>query len=145
MYWPTESNKPKQFGKIHVYKESETDNEDFIHRNIKVAKANKTISVQMFHYLKWIDRSTPQSPSSMIAFVERIRELASKSRSGPIVVHCSAGIGRTGSFIAIDKLLIYLKTNKKIEVYNTILEMRQDRGGLVQTFVRFYIKTSLSI
>lgn len=93
----------------------------------------------MFHYLKWGDHMTPKSAESIINLIEAIQKnFDYVPMNSPIIVHCSAGIGRTGTFIAIDTILHKLKKKEPIDVFRTVLSMREDRIGLVQTSVSYF-------
>uniref|UniRef100_A0A0B7A7S6 protein-tyrosine-phosphatase n=1 Tax=Arion vulgaris TaxID=1028688 RepID=A0A0B7A7S6_9EUPU len=93
--------------------------------------------IVQFHYMIWPDYNVPDDPASMIDFLERINNLIeSLNSSGPIVVHCSAGIGRTGTHIVADMIINQIKTygfDCDIDIFKTILMVRGQRSGLVQT------------
>ncbi|CAD5117147.1 DgyrCDS5952 [Dimorphilus gyrociliatus] len=95
-----------------------------------------------FNYLDWLDKTAPSNYDKVIKFVTIVREEASRffvgrDQSGPVCVHCSAGVGRTGSFIVLDRCLQQLRDNPKlnitIDIYGMVWEMRQYRCLLVQT------------
>ncbi|CAG5129055.1 unnamed protein product, partial [Candidula unifasciata] len=90
-----------------------------------------------FHYMVWPDYNVPEDPGTMIDFLERTNNLLDSLPSpGPVIVHCSAGIGRTGTLIVIDMIISQIKTygfDCDIDIFNTILMVRGQRSGLVQT------------
>ena len=92
-------------------------------------------SVTQFHFTSWPDFGVPQEASAMLKFVRRVRDSVEPSH-GPMVVHCSAGVGRTGTFIAIDILLQRMKEEGCVlNVQEEVCRMRAQRGLMVQTNV----------
>ena len=97
---------------------------------------NETRDVLHFHYTTWPDFGVPSCPDTFLEFLGAVREAGSlDSDVGPAVVHCSAGIGRSGSFILVDSCLLEAE-NAGPEVVNIkqrLLDMRSFRMGLIQT------------
>ncbi|XP_023271226.1 tyrosine-protein phosphatase non-receptor type 5-like [Seriola lalandi dorsalis] len=92
-------------------------------------------SLQQYWYTSWPDQKTPDKAPPLLELVqevERAREEAPPS-SGPIIVHCSAGIGRTGCFIATSILCKQLRTEGVVDILRTTCQLRLDRGGMIQT------------
>ncbi|CAH8483043.1 unnamed protein product [Heterobilharzia americana] len=98
-------------------------------------------TVYHYHFTVWPDHGTPSDPSCVLDFMHDISaRQGSIPGSGPIVVHCSAGIGRTGAFIVIDMLINYIKTmglNCDIDISRTIQAVREQRSGMVQTETQY--------
>ena len=94
-----------------------------------------------FHFTSWPDFGVPQEPSSMLKFVCHVRSHVT-SNQGPMVVHCSAGVGRTGTFIAIDILLQKMRDTSGglLNVQEVVCRMRAQRGSMVQTSVMTLIE-----
>ncbi|KFV86044.1 Tyrosine-protein phosphatase non-receptor type 1, partial [Struthio camelus australis] len=90
-----------------------------------------------FHYTTWPDFGVPESPASFLNFLFKVRESGSLSPEyGPVVVHCSAGIGRSGTFCLVDTCLLLMDKRKdpsSVDVKQVLLEMRKYRMGLIQT------------
>ena len=82
---------------------------------------------------KWVDFSAPKDTKIMRDLVQKTRNLTANP-ADPILVHCSAGVGRSGTFIAVYKLIEeYLDSEKKVlDVYSTVMEMRGQRMKMVQ-------------
>ncbi|KAH9489999.1 protein tyrosine phosphatase, non-receptor type 11 [Bulinus truncatus] len=159
IYWPTvEENSEKLFvfkhpdssGKeeficqFRVKLLNETGDQTYIRREMLLSKENKDgklleepRKLYQFHYMIWPDYNVPEDPGSMIDFLERINNLLDSMPSpGPVVVHCSAGIGRTGTLIVADMIINQIKTygfDCDIDIFKTILMVRAQRSGLVQT------------
>ncbi|XP_052873215.1 tyrosine-protein phosphatase 10D [Anopheles cruzii] len=101
-----------------------------------VSQGNLTKVVFHYHYLDWPDHSCPASPTDLIKFTKIVRA-ERKSYALPLVVHCSAGVGRTGTFIALDILLQRMLQEKKINVYDTVKQLRRQRVKMVQTLDQY--------
>eukprot|EP00116_Pleurobrachia_bachei_P001168 sb/3461430/ len=95
---------------------------------------SKSRTITHLHYYAWPDFGVPESPSKFLTFLNVVREVSELSE-GPPVVHCSAGIGRTGTLVLIDTILDIMRDRKTehIDVYSILLKIRFDRFGLVQT------------
>ncbi|MGH0187469.1 UNVERIFIED_CONTAM: hypothetical protein FKN15_024553 [Acipenser sinensis] len=90
--------------------------------------------VSHFYYTAWPDCGVPRTPASMTSFTEHVREQLNKSEgAGPTVVHCSAGVGRTGTFITLDWLLQQLKSGSAVDVPGIVHKLRSSRCLMVQT------------
>uniref|UniRef100_A0A8C6VJ12 Tyrosine-protein phosphatase non-receptor type n=1 Tax=Naja naja TaxID=35670 RepID=A0A8C6VJ12_NAJNA len=98
---------------------------------------HETREILHFHYTTWPDFGVPESPASFLNFLFKVRESGSLStQHGPIVVHCSAGIGRSGTFCLVDTCLLLMDKRKdpsSVDIKQVLLEMRNYRMGLIQT------------
>ncbi|CAL8072048.1 unnamed protein product [Calicophoron daubneyi] len=103
--------------------------------------AEKALTVYHYHFTAWPDHGTPSDPSRVLDFMHDISARQDNiPDSGPIVVHCSAGIGRTGAFIVIDMLINYIKCmglSCDIDISRTIQAVRLQRSGMVQTETQY--------
>ncbi|GAB1601933.1 tyrosine-protein phosphatase non-receptor type 1-like isoform X2 [Argonauta hians] len=123
--------------KVSLLKEEE--NENYIVRSLKLQNLNidKSRNVVHFQYTTWPDFGVPSSPISFLNFLMAVRESGFLSKdTGPCVVHCSAGIGRSGSFCLVDSALVIVEKEWSmdvIDVENMLQHMRYYRMGLVQT------------
>ncbi|XP_019799402.1 tyrosine-protein phosphatase non-receptor type 1 isoform X4 [Orcinus orca] len=99
--------------------------------------SQETREILHFHYTTWPDFGVPESPASFLNFLFKVRESGSLSMEyGPIVVHCSAGIGRSGTFCLADTCLLLMDKRKdpsSVDIKKVLLEMRKFRMGLIQT------------
>uniref|UniRef100_A0A1B6D5J2 protein-tyrosine-phosphatase n=1 Tax=Clastoptera arizonana TaxID=38151 RepID=A0A1B6D5J2_9HEMI len=89
-----------------------------------------------FHYTTWPDFGVPQSPTVFLSFLSLVRESGALDQNvGPPVVHCSAGIGRSGTFCLVDSCLVMMKENgcNSVNVQDVLINMRRQRMGLIQT------------
>lgn len=142
-YWP-EVEQDKVYGHVHVANLNETTNPHYILREFIVhhdSEDSEGRHIYQFHFKAWPDHGVPHDPGTVLGFLQdvtlRQSTLASEGLSpGPIVVHCSAGIGRTGTFIVIDiliNLITYQGWDNEIDIQKTIQLVRAQRSGMVQT------------
>ncbi|XP_053283864.1 receptor-type tyrosine-protein phosphatase beta isoform X3 [Pleuronectes platessa] len=104
---------------------------DFDIKNVKTAE---TRSVRQFHFTAWPDHGVPETTELLIDFRHLVREhMDQYSRHSPTVVHCSAGVGRTGTFIAIDRLIFQIERDDSVDVYGIVHDQRMHRTLMVQT------------
>ncbi|XP_064155259.1 tyrosine-protein phosphatase non-receptor type 1 [Anguilla rostrata] len=97
----------------------------------------ETREILHFHYTTWPDFGVPESPASFLNFLFKVRESGClNSDQGPVVVHCSAGIGRSGTFCLVDTCLLLMALRgdpASVQIRDVLLEMRRYRMGLIQT------------
>ncbi|XP_030640008.1 tyrosine-protein phosphatase non-receptor type 1 [Chanos chanos] len=97
----------------------------------------ETREILHFHYTTWPDFGVPESPASFLNFLFKVRESGCLNPDqGPVVVHCSAGIGRSGTFCLVDTCLLLMSKRKDpstVRIRDVLLEMRRYRMGLIQT------------
>lgn len=144
-YWPDDKQMIKTFGNYSVMLKEEEHTAYYIFREMKVwvdnSEGTEPRSVYQFHYTGWPDHGVPDDPSSVLNILEDVNIKQNHIEgAGPIVVHCSAGIGRTGTFIVIDILIHILKEqglNSEIDIKQAILNVRAQRSGMVQTEAQY--------
>ncbi|XP_061185075.1 uncharacterized protein LOC133193119 [Saccostrea echinata] len=104
----------------------------FVERRLTLRNKKVTGSrtVVQYHYTQWPDHGTP-NPLNLVVFHRHFRHKV-RSTQHPIIVHCSAGIGRTGTFIAFDVLSRYGKDKGKVNVIEYVKAMRKDRMTMIQ-------------
>ncbi|XP_030666662.1 tyrosine-protein phosphatase non-receptor type 2 isoform X6 [Nomascus leucogenys] len=97
-------------------------------------KSGETRTISHFHYTTWPDFGVPESPASFLNFLFKVRESGSLNPDhGPAVIHCSAGIGRSGTFSLVDTCLVLMEKGDDINIKQVLLNMRKYRMGLIQT------------
>ncbi|XP_043980901.1 receptor-type tyrosine-protein phosphatase eta isoform X2 [Gambusia affinis] len=132
-YW---SSGTKHCEDIIVTTTSEIQLEDWTIRDfdIKNVKTTEVRSVRHFHFTAWPDHGVPETTELLISFRHLVREHMNQySRNSPTVVHCSAGVGRTGTFIAIDRLIFQIERENTVDVYGIVHDLRMHRPLMVQT------------
>ncbi|KPP76936.1 receptor-type tyrosine-protein phosphatase alpha-like [Scleropages formosus] len=92
--------------------------------------------VTQFHFTSWPDFGVPFTPIGMLKFLKKVKA-CNPQYAGPIVVHCSAGVGRTGTFIVIDAMLDMMAAEKKVDVFGFVTRIRAQRCQMVQTDMQY--------
>ncbi|XP_035251692.1 tyrosine-protein phosphatase non-receptor type 5-like [Anguilla anguilla] len=92
-------------------------------------------SLRQYWYTSWPDQKTPDKAPPLLELVQEVEEARQQAPpgSGPVIVHCSAGIGRTGCFIATTLLCQQLRNEGVVDILRTTCQLRLDRGGMIQT------------
>ncbi|KAM3832740.1 receptor-type tyrosine-protein phosphatase O isoform 1-T1 [Vipera latastei] len=132
-YWPF-AEEPVLYGDITVEMLSEEEQADWMYRNFRISYADEVQDVMHFNYTSWPDHGVPptNAAESILHFVHMVRQQATKSK-GPMIVHCSAGVGRTGTFIALDRLLQHIRDHEFVDILGMVSDMRSYRMSMVQT------------
>ncbi len=89
----------------------------------------------LFHYLAWPDHGVPANATSMVNFIKRVRKTHPYSKTDILLVHCSAGVGRTGTFITLDSMMERIKAEETINIFQFVKNLRKQRVLMVQTMV----------
>lgn len=140
-YWPTTEELQMSFTDTGfvvrlLYEEDQS------YYTIRILELQNTVTkesreIYHFHYTTWPDFGVPESPASFLKFLFKVRESGSLGpEHGPSVVHCSAGIGRSGTFALVDTCLVLMAKRKKpssVDIQKVLLDMREYRMGLIQT------------
>nr|XP_022307759.1 receptor-type tyrosine-protein phosphatase alpha-like [Crassostrea virginica] len=136
-YWP-DCLKTGVFGNVTIENVSEKRYASYISRKFVISHKEQQMSrdITQYHYTMWPDHGTPE-PLSLAIFHSEVFRTNSDENRPPIVVHCSAGIGRTGTFIALDALYKEGKRSGKINVAKYVKIMRSCRMNMVQTYGQY--------
>ncbi|XP_072855882.2 receptor-type tyrosine-protein phosphatase O isoform X3 [Pogona vitticeps] len=136
-YWPF-TEEPVTYGDITVEMLSEEEQSDWVLRNFRISYADEVQDVMHFNYTAWPDHGVPptNAAESILQFVQMVRQQATRSK-GPIIIHCSAGVGRTGTFIALDRLLQHIRDHEFVDILGLVSDMRSYRMSMVQTEEQF--------
>ncbi|XP_061186793.1 uncharacterized protein LOC133194910 [Saccostrea echinata] len=128
-YWP---DTELDIGPYTIKMDTEHVYDHYILRYLVVQYQEEEKRVTQYHFTAWPDNSVPEDLTSLICFRNLVRNGLTPS-DGPIVVHCSAGIGRTGTFIALDYLLEEGAAEQMIDVKGYVASLRHQRGKSIQT------------
>uniref|UniRef100_A0A8C9VTH8 protein-tyrosine-phosphatase n=1 Tax=Scleropages formosus TaxID=113540 RepID=A0A8C9VTH8_SCLFO len=107
---------------------------EYVIRTFAVEKrgAHEIREIRQFHFTGWPDHGVPYHATGLLGFVRRVKAKTPAS-AGPMVIHCSAGAGRTGCFIVIDIMLDMAEREGVVDIYNCVRELRSRRVNMVQT------------
>ncbi|XP_061441676.1 receptor-type tyrosine-protein phosphatase N2 [Rhineura floridana] len=137
-YWPDEGSNLYHIYEVNLVSEHIWC-EDFLVRSfyLKNLQTNETRTVTQFHFLTWHDQKVPTSTRSLLDFRRKVNKCY-RGRSCPVIVHCSDGAGRSGTYILIDMVLNKMaKGAKEIDIAATLEHLRDQRPGMVQTKEQF--------
>ena len=131
MYWPEKDS--EVYGGLNVRVTKIECFADYIIRYISLNFGE--IYYHLFHmqFTSWPDHGCPEYPTMLLNFCHRFQCLVPYSTESLIVVHCSAGVGRTGTFLLINEMLELIKTEQKVDIFNYFEAIRQDRMQMVQS------------
>uniref|UniRef100_H2YZU5 protein-tyrosine-phosphatase n=1 Tax=Ciona savignyi TaxID=51511 RepID=H2YZU5_CIOSA len=131
-YWP--SGGSETYGLISVTLIDELELATYCVRTFNVVKSGLSDrrEIKHFQFTAWPDHGVPEHPTPVLNFMRRVKS-HHQPDAGPIVVHCSAGVGRAGCFICIDAMLERIKYEETVDVYGQVTCMRAERNYMVQT------------
>ncbi|XP_064411078.1 receptor-type tyrosine-protein phosphatase delta isoform X13 [Latimeria chalumnae] len=131
-YWPGRGT--ETYGLIQVTLLDTVDLATYCVRTFALYKngSSEKREVRQFQFTAWPDHGVPEHPTPFLAFLRRVKA-CNPPDAGPMVVHCSAGVGRTGCFIVIDAMLERIKHEKTVDIYGHVTLMRAQRNYMVQT------------
>uniref|UniRef100_A0A8C2DMN5 Receptor-type tyrosine-protein phosphatase F n=1 Tax=Cyprinus carpio TaxID=7962 RepID=A0A8C2DMN5_CYPCA len=131
-YWPVRGT--ETYGMIQVTMLDAVELATYSVRTFALYKngSSEKREVRQFQYMAWPDHGVPEYPTPILAFLRRVKA-CNPPDAGPMVVHCSAGVGRTGCFIDIDAMLERMKHEKTVDIYGHVTCMRAQRNYMVQT------------
>ncbi|XP_071083720.1 receptor-type tyrosine-protein phosphatase mu-like [Haliotis cracherodii] len=132
-YWPAE-NKSNCYGDFSITNKKAVVRAEFITSTFVVKKSIEERVVRHFHFTSWPDHGVPSAPA-LVSFWRMVKQEGKKGR--PMVIHCSAGVGRTGTFIALDHLMEEAENENKVNVFMCVGKMREDRMNMVQTVSQY--------
>ncbi|XP_013186983.2 tyrosine-protein phosphatase non-receptor type 11 [Amyelois transitella] len=148
-YWP-DLNKTEVLNKYAIFNESESSTQDYTLRRFVVTKTdepNAKRTIYHFHFTAWPDHGVPSEPGRVLNILLVVNSRLQQIMTGPqppaqavVCVHCSAGIGRTGTFIVIDMILDQIRKEGfdcEIDIHRTVQMVRDQRSGMVQNEAQY--------
>jgi len=137
-YWPEEGSEQYHIFEVHLVSEHVWC-DDYLVRSLylKNSQTGETRTVTQFHFLSWADGTIPSSTRAILEFRRKVNK-SYRGRSCPIIIHCSDGVGRSGTYVLIDMVLNRMtKGSKEIDIAATLEHIRDQRSGMVQTRSQF--------
>eukprot|EP00057_Strongylocentrotus_purpuratus_P031007 XP_783327.2 PREDICTED: receptor-type tyrosine-protein phosphatase F [Strongylocentrotus purpuratus] len=130
-YWPEDI---ETYGDFTLTVVAERNYLNYTERTLTIRKAwdPEERRVQHFHYTSWPDMGLPLSATPLLEFITKVKEFEARP-SGPTIVHCSAGVGRTGTYFTIDSMMDMSAREQQINVLDFVYRMRTKRVKMVQT------------
>nr|XP_046248903.1 protein tyrosine phosphatase receptor type Fa isoform X9 [Scatophagus argus] len=131
-YWPCRGT--ETYGMIQVTMLDTVELATYTIRTFALYKngSSEKREVRQFQCMAWPDHGVPEYPTPTLAFLRRVKA-CNPPDAGPMVVHCSAGVGRTGCFIVIEAMLERMKHEKSVDIYGHVTCIRAQRNYMVQT------------
>ncbi|XP_008589809.1 PREDICTED: receptor-type tyrosine-protein phosphatase C [Galeopterus variegatus] len=140
-YWPSMEEGTQTFGDVVVKVTEHKRCPDYIIQKMNITnKKEKATGRDVTHiqFTSWPDHGVPEDPHLLLKLRRRVNAF-SNFFSGPIVVHCSAGVGRTGTYIGIDAMLEGLEAENKVDVYGYVVKLRRQRCLMVQVEAQYIL------
>ncbi|XP_042241969.1 uncharacterized protein LOC121879407 [Homarus americanus] len=142
-YWPDKEEEKglvlrQAMLRVTMLHQASNQGEGYIIRKFKLSRIPNYSSriVQHFHFVSWPDMGCPDTPNHLINLVEAVRK-AVPSSSSHVLVHCSAGVGRTGTFIGLNNMIDEIAEEDSVDVFHTVYKMRMHRTNMVQTEAQY--------
>ncbi|XP_044263458.1 receptor-type tyrosine-protein phosphatase S-like isoform X2 [Tribolium madens] len=134
-YWP-DQGEPLHCGTTTIESLSNRVYADYEHRKFKLTNGKTTREVQQYHFQSWPDHGVPLYPQTLIPFLENLQNIPLSTKS-PIVVHCSAGVGRTGTIILCDICLRMAIGENHVDILATLQKLRDQRPNMVDNIEQY--------
>ncbi|XP_026169361.1 receptor-type tyrosine-protein phosphatase S isoform X8 [Mastacembelus armatus] len=131
-YWPSRGT--ETYGMLQVTLLDTMELATFCVRTFSLHKSGSSErrEVRQFQFTAWPDHGVPEYPTPFLNFLRRVKA-CNPPDAGPIIAHCSAGVGRTGCFIVIDAMLERIRHERTVDIYGHVTLMRSQRNYMVQT------------
>uniref|UniRef100_G3NYJ1 Receptor-type tyrosine-protein phosphatase C n=1 Tax=Gasterosteus aculeatus aculeatus TaxID=481459 RepID=G3NYJ1_GASAC len=140
-YWPSPDRETEIFEEFIVKLNSEDFCPDYTIRHLSLTnkrEKNSEREVTHIQFMSWPDHGVPGEPHLLLKLRRRVNAFKNFF-SGPIVVHCSAGVGRTGSYIGIDAMMEGLEAEGKVDIYSYVVKLRKQRCLMVQVEAQYIL------
>lgn len=134
LYIPDEINKTECYDNIKVTVNQIKTFEDYEVRMLTLICNNETRYLYHYWYTAWPDHNLPGNPDALIQFVKQIENIKNNNeevKKSPILVHCSAGVGRTGCFLAIKIGIKQIDNEALIDIVRIVCNLRKERYILI--------------
>ncbi|XP_052773554.1 receptor-type tyrosine-protein phosphatase S-like isoform X3 [Mya arenaria] len=134
-YWPNVGTS-MMYGEFRITCHSEDMYAEFTRRALTIIRSSKERSFFQLHFTCWPDKGIPDDVTAIIEFRQRVLNTPT-SFKGPTLIHCSTGVGRTGTYIALDILTKEGEAERAVDIPGCVVNMRQNRPNMIQTFEQY--------
>ncbi|XP_060640646.2 receptor-type tyrosine-protein phosphatase U isoform X2 [Anolis sagrei] len=130
-YWPDDS---EVYGDIKIVQETSETLAEYVVRTFTLERRGYSArhEVKQFHFTSWPEHGVPYHATGLLAFIRRVKA-STPPDAGPIVIHCSAGTGRTGCYIVLDVMLDMAECEGVVDIYNCVKTLCSRRINMIQT------------
>ncbi len=138
IYFPDQINIPIQYHSVRVTLKQLTYCQDYQVRQLQIDSQGQTRFISHYWYTAWPDHNLPENPNTLVELIKLVdSEREDDPGKGLVLVHCSAGVGRTGCFLALSIGIKQLDMHDLVDVVKIVCNLRIDRGGMVQTLEQY--------
>ncbi|XP_049588168.1 receptor-type tyrosine-protein phosphatase C [Syngnathus scovelli] len=139
-YWPSIHRETEMFEEFIVKNKSENHFPDYSIRRLSLTNKSENAEREVTHiqFISWPDHGVPEEPHLLLKLRRRVNAFKNVF-SGPIVIHCSAGVGRTGTYIGIDAMIECLEAESKVDIYGYVFKLRKQRCLMVQVEAQYIL------
>uniref|UniRef100_A0A8R1HSS2 Protein-tyrosine-phosphatase n=1 Tax=Caenorhabditis japonica TaxID=281687 RepID=A0A8R1HSS2_CAEJA len=136
-YWSQKLGKTEKYGNVEVKVVCELEEKGWVHREFEVSSTSssglRNDKIAHWQYKEWKDNDAP----AISSFLEFVLQVRTRRYTSPVVVHCSAGIGRTGVFICTDNVISRFESEGIIDIFSEVNRSRQQRPSMVYTLAQY--------
>ncbi|KAI5610225.1 receptor-type tyrosine-protein phosphatase C isoform X1 [Silurus asotus] len=140
-YWPSMERETEIFDDLVVKIKGEENCPNYIIRHLTMMnRREKSAEREVTHiqFTSWPDHGVPSDPGLLLKLRRRVNSFKNFF-SGPIVIHCSAGVGRTGTYIGIDAMIESLEAEGRVDIYGYVVKLRRQRCLMVQVEAQYVL------
>uniref|UniRef100_A0A8C8FXJ2 Receptor-type tyrosine-protein phosphatase C n=1 Tax=Oncorhynchus tshawytscha TaxID=74940 RepID=A0A8C8FXJ2_ONCTS len=139
-YWPSPEREVEIFEGFVVKLNREEHCPDYIIRHLSLTNREKSAEREVTHiqFTSWPDHGVPGEPHLLLKLRRRVNAFKNLF-SGPIVIHCSAGVGRTGTYMGIDAMMEGLEAEGRVDIYGYVVKLRRQRCLMVQVEAQYIL------
>uniref|UniRef100_G1T3U6 protein-tyrosine-phosphatase n=1 Tax=Oryctolagus cuniculus TaxID=9986 RepID=G1T3U6_RABIT len=130
-YWPEDSD---MYGDIKITLVKTETLAEYVVRTFALERRGYSArhEVRQFHFTAWPEHGVPYHATGLLAFIRRVKA-STPPDAGPVVIHCSAGTGRTGCYIVLDVMLDMAECEGVVDIYNCVKTLCSRRVNMIQT------------
>jgi len=137
-YWPYDNESEWLNNDLNLTMTRESTLPEWTEREFVLIRGEERRQIKQFHFTVWPDNGVPNPLDPLVRFVRQVRrEMNRFPTAGPTIIHCSAGVGRTGTFVGVDKLIEDAEKEAEVDIFGLVYQMRMARCLMVQTEAQY--------